>query len=143
MAADDVARAVGRIAVATPVNGIVEVGGPEQFRFEELIRQGLEARNDPRHVVADPDARYFGTKLTERQPVAGRRRPARRDPVRGLARRARHPQLTNPITPDPSEAFPMSPRLLYLLTTGRTQLRFTRQRDRIDARRAATRMPTP
>jgi hypothetical protein len=37
----------------------------------------------------------------------------------------------------------MSPRLLYLLTTGRTQLRFTRQRDRIDARRAATRMPTP
>src|SRR5687768_246342 len=64
VAADDVARAVGRIAVGTPVNGIVEVAGPEPFGFDELIRYGLSARNDPRHVVADPDARYFGTTLT-------------------------------------------------------------------------------
>jgi uncharacterized protein YbjT (DUF2867 family) len=71
MAADEVARAVGRIAVATPVNGIVEVGGPEQFSFVGLIRQGLEARNDPRHVVADPDARYFGTKLTDNSLLPG------------------------------------------------------------------------
>jgi uncharacterized protein YbjT (DUF2867 family) len=63
MAADDVAKAVGRIAVGTPVNGVVEVAGPEQFRLDELIRQGLGARQDPREVVADPSARYFGALL--------------------------------------------------------------------------------
>ena len=66
MAADDVAKAVGRVAVGAPVNGTVEVAGPEQFRFDELIRQGLSARNDPREVVADPHARYFGAELGER-----------------------------------------------------------------------------
>jgi uncharacterized protein YbjT (DUF2867 family) len=66
MAADDVASAVARIAVGKPVNAIVEVAGPEQFRLNDLIRQGLTARNDPREVVADPHARYFGAELTER-----------------------------------------------------------------------------
>ena len=65
MAADDVAKAVGRIAVGAPNNGTV-VAGPEQFRFDELIRQGLGARNDPREVVIDPHARYFGAELGER-----------------------------------------------------------------------------
>ena len=51
MAADDVAKAVGRIAVGAPLNGTVEVAGPQQFRFDELIRQGLGARHDPREVV--------------------------------------------------------------------------------------------
>lgn len=60
IAAEDVAEAVGRTAVGAPLNGIVEVAGPEQFRMDELIRQALQARNDPRQVVADPDARYFG-----------------------------------------------------------------------------------
>jgi uncharacterized protein YbjT (DUF2867 family) len=69
MAADDVARAVGRVAVGAPLNGIVEVAGPEQFRFDELIRQGLRARNDPREVVSDPHARYFGAELGERSLV--------------------------------------------------------------------------
>ena len=69
MAADDVASAVGRIAVGPPVNGIVEVGGPEQFRLDELIRHGLAARKDPRRVVSDPQARYYGIKLTERELV--------------------------------------------------------------------------
>jgi uncharacterized protein YbjT (DUF2867 family) len=69
MAADDVATAVGRIAVGAPVNGTVEVGGPQQFRFDDLIRQGLRARNDPREVVADPHARYFGAELGERSLV--------------------------------------------------------------------------
>jgi uncharacterized protein YbjT (DUF2867 family) len=69
MAADDVAKAVARIAVGAPVNGTVEVAGPQQFRFDELIRRGLSARNDPREVVADPHARYFGTELTERSLV--------------------------------------------------------------------------
>jgi uncharacterized protein YbjT (DUF2867 family) len=66
MAADDVAKAVGRIAVGAPVNGVVEVAGPEQFRLDELIREGLSARRDPREVVADPGARYFGALLGER-----------------------------------------------------------------------------
>jgi uncharacterized protein YbjT (DUF2867 family) len=66
MAADDVASAVGRVAMGSPVNGIVEVGGPEQFRLDELIRRGLAARKDPRKVVADPKATYYGIKVTER-----------------------------------------------------------------------------
>src|SRR6476619_7532068 len=66
MAADDVAKAVARVAVGAPANGTVEVAGPEQFRFDDLIRQGLEARNDPRQVVVDPHARYFGAELGER-----------------------------------------------------------------------------
>jgi len=66
MAAEDVATAVARIAVGAPVNGIVEVAGPEQFRLDELVRQYLGARGDPRSVIADPRARYFGAELRER-----------------------------------------------------------------------------
>jgi len=66
MAAEDVAKAVGKIAVGVPVNGTVDVAGPQQFRFDELIRLGLSARNDPRQVVVDPHARYFGAELDER-----------------------------------------------------------------------------
>jgi len=71
IAADDVAAAVGRISVGSPVNGIIEVAGPEQFRLDEFIRQGMAARNDPREVVADPHARYFGAELSERTLVPG------------------------------------------------------------------------
>ena len=71
MAADDVASAVARVAVGAPVNGVVEIGGPEQFRFDELIRVALGARNDPREVVVDPHARYFGAELGERSLVPG------------------------------------------------------------------------
>jgi uncharacterized protein YbjT (DUF2867 family) len=66
MAADDVAKAVARTALGAPLNGTVEVAGPQQFRFDELIRQGLRARNDPREVVVDPHAPYFGAELGER-----------------------------------------------------------------------------
>jgi uncharacterized protein YbjT (DUF2867 family) len=66
MAADDVAGAVGRVATGSPVNGTVEVGGPEQFHLDELIRRGLAAYRDPREVVADPQATYYGIKVTER-----------------------------------------------------------------------------
>jgi uncharacterized protein YbjT (DUF2867 family) len=66
MAAEDVAKAVARVAVSAPVNGIVEIGGPQQFRFDEFIRLGLGARQDPRVVAADPHARYFGMELGER-----------------------------------------------------------------------------
>jgi len=66
MAADDVAGAVGRVAVGTPINGVVEVAGPEQFRLDGLIRIGLAAKGDPREVIGDPEARYFGAVLQER-----------------------------------------------------------------------------
>jgi uncharacterized protein YbjT (DUF2867 family) len=65
MAADDVASAVGKIAVGPPVNGIVEIGGPEQFRIDELVRRHLASLKDPREVIADPKALYAGAKLSE------------------------------------------------------------------------------
>jgi len=71
MAADDVASAVGRIATVAPVNGIVEIGGPEKFHLDELVRQGLAAHQDPREVVADPNARYYGVELSERTLLPG------------------------------------------------------------------------
>jgi uncharacterized protein YbjT (DUF2867 family) len=71
MAADDVASAVGRIAVGPPVNGIVEVAGPEQFRLDGLIRLGLARKSDPREVISDPQARYFGALLRERTLLPG------------------------------------------------------------------------
>jgi uncharacterized protein YbjT (DUF2867 family) len=69
MAADDVARAVAQVAVGTPLNGTVEVAGPEEIRFDALIRRRLDARKDPRTVLPDPKARYFGTLLSERSLV--------------------------------------------------------------------------
>ena len=71
MAADDVATAVGKIAVGQPVNGIVEIGGPEQFRLDELVRRRLATLKDPREVVADPNALYSGAKISERTLVPG------------------------------------------------------------------------
>jgi uncharacterized protein YbjT (DUF2867 family) len=66
MAAEDVATEVARVAVGAPLNGIVELGGPEQFRLDELVRRYLAARHDPRAVIADPHARYYGAELGER-----------------------------------------------------------------------------
>jgi uncharacterized protein YbjT (DUF2867 family) len=65
MAADDVAMVVGRIAVGAPLDGTLEVAGPEQFRLDELIRTDLTARHDPRRVVTDPGALYFGSVMLE------------------------------------------------------------------------------
>jgi len=69
MAAEDVAKTVGKVSVGPPLNGVIEVGGPEQFRFDEIIRRALAARKDPRAVIADPKARYFGATLSERSLV--------------------------------------------------------------------------
>ena len=66
MAADDVASAIARIAMSSPVNGTLEIGGPEQFRLDELARRDLAARNDPREVISDPHARYYGIEVSER-----------------------------------------------------------------------------
>lgn len=65
MAADDVGSAVTKVAMEPPLNGTVEIAGPKQFPFDEPIRLALHARNDPREVLADPHARYFGTELSE------------------------------------------------------------------------------
>jgi uncharacterized protein YbjT (DUF2867 family) len=71
MAADDVAKAVAKVAVGAPLNGTIEVAGPEELRFDALIRRGLGAKKDPRKVVADPHARYFGAEMRERTLVPG------------------------------------------------------------------------
>ena len=71
MAADDVASAVAKVAVGAPVNGIVEVAGPEQFRVDELVRRRLASLNDPREVIADPNALYSGAKVSEKTLVPG------------------------------------------------------------------------
>jgi uncharacterized protein YbjT (DUF2867 family) len=66
MAADDVATAAAKLAVGPPVNGIVEIGGPEQFRLDELVRRRLATLKDPREVIADPKALYSGATVTEK-----------------------------------------------------------------------------
>jgi uncharacterized protein YbjT (DUF2867 family) len=71
MAADDVAIGVARVAIGPPANGIVELGGPEQFRLDELVRRRLASVNDPREVIADPNAGYSGAKISEKTLLPG------------------------------------------------------------------------
>ena len=65
MAADDVASAVGKVAVSQPINGTVEIGGPEAFRIDELVRRRLTSLGDPREVIADPNAKYSSAEISE------------------------------------------------------------------------------
>ena len=78
---DDVASALARIAVAKPLNGTVELAGPDAIPFDEVVRQYLAAQNDPRAVVADEQARYFGTTLEKRSLV-----PEGENPLLGSVR---------------------------------------------------------
>ena len=71
MAADDVASGVATVALGQPINGTVEIGGPEQFRIDELVRRRLASLNDPREVVADPNALYSGAKISDKTLVPG------------------------------------------------------------------------
>jgi uncharacterized protein YbjT (DUF2867 family) len=71
MAVEDVARAVGKVSAGAPLNGMMEIGGPEAFPLDDLVRRALAARRDPRQVVGDPAARYFGAVLAERSLVPG------------------------------------------------------------------------
>jgi uncharacterized protein YbjT (DUF2867 family) len=73
IAADDVATAVCRTAVGEPVNGTVEIAGPEQFPLDELAAKGLRYRSDRREVVADSDALYYGARLQDRSLIPGDR----------------------------------------------------------------------
>jgi uncharacterized protein YbjT (DUF2867 family) len=65
IAADDVAAALCEISQRPPADGVIEIAGPEQFHLDELIKEALTAKGDPRTVVADPEARYFGAELQE------------------------------------------------------------------------------
>jgi uncharacterized protein YbjT (DUF2867 family) len=71
VAADDVAKAVARVAVGPPMDRVVEVAGPESFPLDGFIRAFLAARRDPRHVLTDPRASYFGALLGERTLLPG------------------------------------------------------------------------
>ena len=96
MAADDVAGALGRIAVGAPVNGIVEIAGPDQFRLDELVRARLGAGDDPREVITDPHAAYFGITPGERTLLPGDdahiAETSFEDWLRSTARRSRLPE---------------------------------------------------
>jgi uncharacterized protein YbjT (DUF2867 family) len=70
-AADDVAAALAVAAVGAPVNGTIELAGPERFRFDELIQRVLDANGDARRVSADEGARYFGAALAEGSLIPG------------------------------------------------------------------------
>ena len=69
IAADDVAAVVADVALAAPRNGIVEIAGPERAPFNEIVARYLKAVGDPRVVVSDPEARYFGGRVEERSLV--------------------------------------------------------------------------
>jgi uncharacterized protein YbjT (DUF2867 family) len=71
MAANDVASGVARVTVGPPLNGIVEIAGPEQFRLDDLVRRRLAALKDTREVIADSNARYSGAKISEKTLVPG------------------------------------------------------------------------
>ena len=66
MAGDDVASSLAGVATNSPVNGTVEIGGPERFGLDEAARRDLAARQDPREVISDPQARYYGVAVGER-----------------------------------------------------------------------------
>src|SRR6516225_7680815 len=69
IAADDVAAIVADVALAVPLNGIVEIAGPERAPFNEIVARYLKALGDPRTVVRDPEARYWGGRVEERSLV--------------------------------------------------------------------------
>lgn len=91
VAADDVSAALADLAVGAPVNGTMEIGGPDRFPLDELARRYLAERDDAREVIADIHARYFGTELNDRSLIAGdgaRRGPRRFFSWLGRATRA-------------------------------------------------------
>ncbi|MFB4309379.1 SDR family oxidoreductase [Actinomadura sp. GTD37] len=65
IAGDDVAAQLGKVAVGPPLNGRIDIAGPERFRMDEFFRDALASWNDPREVVADPHAHYFGAEVVE------------------------------------------------------------------------------
>jgi uncharacterized protein YbjT (DUF2867 family) len=71
IAADDVAKAVADAALGSPLNGMIEIAGPERLPMNEIVARYLKATKDPREIVSDPQARYFGARLDDRSLVPG------------------------------------------------------------------------
>jgi uncharacterized protein YbjT (DUF2867 family) len=71
MASDDVAAAVAEVALGQPVNGMIEIAGPDQIRQDELVRQYLSATGDARKVVTDDKTGYFGIAVNDQSLVPG------------------------------------------------------------------------
>ena len=76
ISADDVATALTGLALDAPANDTIEIAGPDKFRMSELVQQYLSAKQDPRKVIADPRARYFGAELNDRSLARTRRKRA-------------------------------------------------------------------
>jgi uncharacterized protein YbjT (DUF2867 family) len=72
IASDDVVVALADVVVGAPVNGTVEVAGPEKISMDEFVRRFLSAKKDPRQVIADVHARYFGTELDDQSLTPGK-----------------------------------------------------------------------
>jgi len=71
VAAADVAALVAKVATMAPLNGMIELAGPELFSFDDLVRRYLQAKHDPRPVIADVHARYFGVELNDKSLTPG------------------------------------------------------------------------
>ena len=71
MAADDIASILAEITLASPVNGIIEIAGPERAGLDELVRRFLDATKDPRQVITDVDARYYGLVVNNQSLIPG------------------------------------------------------------------------
>ncbi len=82
IAADDVAAALTDVAIAEPINGIIEIAGPEPIRMDEFVRRFLSATRDPRKVITDVHARYFGAELNDQSLVPGSENKPRLGPTR-------------------------------------------------------------
>jgi len=103
-AAGDVAAALADIAVGAPLNGTVELAGPERFRLDELVRQFLSAKNDPRRVVTDVHAPYYGIEINDEHALLPGDNP-RIGTTRfadWLSRPAPQPATPQPATPQPA-----------------------------------------
>ena len=109
IAAEDVAKEVAWVAASAPLNGILEIAGPDLLRMDEFIRRGLKARNDPREVVTDPHARYFGAELAEHSLV-----PAGREKIGETT----FEEWSATSTPTPAHAQTSGPLLANALPTG-------------------------
>lgn len=73
IASEDVAAALLKVALEPPINGIIEIAGPEKFPLSEIVERYFKAKNDPRKVVADAEARYFGAKLSDNTLTPGKK----------------------------------------------------------------------
>jgi uncharacterized protein YbjT (DUF2867 family) len=71
IAAEDVGAALADVAVGEPINGTIEIAGPDQIRQDELVRQFLSATGDARNVIADSQARYYGLEVNDQSLLPG------------------------------------------------------------------------